>query len=192
MNELKRNPLTEEQKKLIEDNLGYIISWFNKFHIYNEDHQQDYLYAVCKYINLYDPSRGAITTFLNAVLISRRSTISRHETNLTESLNKLALRLNDILYEEDDYDPITVADAIMDSYDGFSEFETNEVYKDFLNRLEKEKSITPHQLKVFLTYLQVNNIAEVCRIYNCSRQNIDEIINKVRNKIKKKKLLRGI
>ena len=54
MQESDDEVLTEEQKKLIEDNMDFVYWWFHKNEIYDEDPQQDYWYAICKHIHLFD------------------------------------------------------------------------------------------------------------------------------------------
>jgi len=187
MKEIKRSPLTEEQKKLIEDNLGFIYYWFSLHHVYNEDHQQDLLYYLCSYIHLYDESKGAITTFINAVFVSKKRKIMAEEIAKKTLFDKFAVRFEDVAYIGDDGKDITWGEIISYTEDGFSNFEKTEMYNFYINKLKSSSSITPNQLKLFLAYINTGNMKEVARMYDISIQAVSEAIGIVKTKIKREK-----
>ena len=181
----RKSKLTENQKKLIEDNLPYIFWYFNRHNIFDEDKQQDLLYSLCRFIHLYDASRGNITTFINAVFNSRRISLFEHEEKTyQENLNKVLLRWTDVII--DDHDPLTLADVIGNRECGFDDVETNDVINRLLEKLKKHPKVNEDDLKIFIAYLTTGNMSEVAKMYEVSRQRISDRIKKVRNLIKSK------
>lgn len=62
--------MSTDEKKLIENNMGLIYTYFAEHHIFDEDMQQDLMMALCKQIHKYDESRGSISLFIYVVLTS--------------------------------------------------------------------------------------------------------------------------
>lgn len=187
-NKTNHSKLTENQKKLIEDNLSYIFWYFGRHNIKDEDKQQDLLYSLCKYIHLYDPTRGSITTFINAVFNSRRITLYEHEEKTyQENLNKVLLRWSDTIL--DGHDPLTLADVIGNRDYGFDEFENTDLCNRLIEKLKQCSSITKNDFKIFIAYLTTGNMTEVSKMYGLSRQRVSAQVIKVRNLIKSKNWL---
>ena len=180
----KYSKLTENQKKLIEDNLPYVMWYFRRHNVWDEDDQQDLLYALCRFIHLYDPSRGNITTFINAVFKSRRISVIEHEKTQQEALNRIWLRWGDVLI--DDHDPLLLEDTVGNNDYGFDEFESTDLYKRLIEKLKNYPKVTPNDFKIFLAFLETNNMTEVSKMYGISRQRVSQIVIKIRNLIKSK------
>ena len=187
-NKTNHSKLTENQKKLIEDNLSYVFWYFGRHNIKDEDRQQDLLYSLCKCIHLYDPSRGSITTFINAVFSSRRIALYEHEEKTyQENLNKVLLRWSDTVL--DGNDPLTLAEIVGNRDYGFDEFESTDLCNRIIEKLKQCPNVTKNDFKVFIAYLTTGNMTEVGKMYGLSRQRVSAQVIKVRNLIKSKNWL---
>lgn len=178
--------LTDDQRKLIEDNMDVIYWFFDKLGIYNEDWKQDCFYAICRYIHLYDPTRGSIATFLRAIIISRRNTVYKRERTIKENLNAYALRFEESAYEDDEGDTLTWGDIIGNVDEGFNKLEDRDLYNRFMDDLCKSTNITKSQFKNFVAYINLGNFEEVGRLYGTSRQAVQQSVDRVREKLRRK------
>jgi len=185
MREIERLPLTEQQKKLIEDNLDFVYWWFNQLGIYDEDRRQDYLYAICKHIHLFDPSRGTIAAFFRAILSSKRLSIYTADKTINKTMERLNISLSDIAVKFDGGEVLTWEEILGRTDVNISEFEDNDFFNKFVEDIKKKDGITKHQLDIFLTYLNMGNQTEVAKIFGTTRSNISEAINRVRATLKK-------
>ena len=187
MKSTTKKVLTDNQRKLIEDNLDYAFYYFNMHNITSEDKRQELLYALCRNIHLYDPSRGTITTFMTTVFESKNYNMYRCEKRLKRILNSLCISLNDVVLPGvDGSENLTVEDIIGNPEIGFDEFETTDLYNYIIKKLSKTKYITPKHVQIFIAYLNTLNQSEVARMYGVSRQTVNTTIQKVRNIIKLK------
>lgn len=184
--ELERKPLTEEQKKLVVDNLDFVYWWFHRHHVYDEDRQQNYLYAICRYIHLYDSSKGTITTFLGAILQSRLLTSFKQDQTLRETSERMNVRLNDTVYSGEDGEDVTWEDILGYTDVQLDKIESDNVYSKFLESLEKDKDITKNEYDVLIKYLNVGNQKEVARMNGVRVQAINNALLNIRRKLCKK------
>lgn len=180
----RRSPLTEEQKKLIEDNLDFCYFWMNQHNIISEDRQQSLLTAVCSFIHLYDPKRGAITTFLAAVMGSRNSNLTKQEYSQCRVVNKHSVSINEVISESDE-DELTWEDILGYTEHGFEKFETDDYYKNVLDYVERVANINPNNFKILVAYMNTGNMTEVARMYGCTQQYVSRICREVKLKIKR-------
>lgn len=181
-----RRHLTEEQKKLIEDNFAYCLFYFSQHNIVDEDKRQKMLYSLCRCIHLYDPNRGTITTFINTVFKSRMIALYNEDKQRKKIFDKLCISLNDSVLSDDEGQPLTW-EEIIGNYDAtFEDIEYNDFNKYLMRKLEKNKKIKKFDFLLFRAYLETGNQTEVAKMYGISRQAVNEHIMKVRNVIKSK------
>lgn len=180
----RRSPLTEEQKKLIEDNLDFCYYWMNLHGIKNEDRQQSLLTAICSYIHLYDPEKGAITTFMSSVMSSRNKSLNQREYSNCRVIDKYSVSINDEVSNLDE-NCLTWEDILVYSEEGFEKFETDDYYKNVINYVERVAKISPKNLKILIAYMNTGNMKEVARMYGCTHQNVSRICREVKLKLKR-------
>lgn len=188
MKPIQREKLTDEQQKLIVDVLPFVYWMFNKLHIYNEDTQQNCLYAICKYIHLYDPSKGSITTFVGAIIKSRKLSVIAQDKTYKAACEKMNVNLEDVVFNYEG-DPVTWADLIGNTDERLAFIENKDFYDRFMIKLYESNEITEKEFCYFVSYLNVGNQREVARMYGCSVQNINSALRRVRMKAKNWKLL---
>ena len=178
--------LTDEQAKLIEDNMDFIRWCFKRFNVNNEDWQQDCLYGICKFIHLYDPERGSIASFLREVILSRICTIYKRDNTKKENLNTYAVRFEDTAYEDSDGDTLTYYDVVGSEDESFDKIGDRDLYYKFLEDLCNDKRITKKQFNNFVAYINLGDYEQVGKLYGYSRQAAYDAAERVRKKIKHK------
>jgi len=183
---IKREKLTDEQRKLIEDNLEDIKTWFYCHNVFDEDQKQDMLYNLCAQIHLYDSSKGTFSTFIDIVNSSRKIKLYYHDNAIFRTLNNIALRLDDVIYTDSNGVNYTIADTIGDYDVNLDKFEETDLCKYVMNKLKHCEQINKEDLKVFIAYVNTGNYGEVAKLFGVSRQRIQQRVVKVRNVIKSK------
>ena len=155
--------MTEEQKKLAEDNINLVYSFIYKNNIPRDDIDEYFVYY-CEAIILYDPNISAISTFIWLYL---KNKYLRYRKQQIESV---------LLDEETTIDYFNKAD----SFSMEESFSFKEELKEFLDTIrEKKKKI------IFLLYLNGYNYAEIGKMMNHSRQNIQIIVSSILKKAQK-------
>lgn len=177
--------LTGEQKKLIEDNLPFMYWWFDRHHIYNEDTQQDLLYNLCALIHLYDPKRGAITTFIDILNKSKINKLWKKDVR-KQVFEKFTVGLDDYVFpniSESFESSYTWQETIGDIDNNLDGYEEKDFANYLLTKIHESKRITKREQDILNAYLDIGNMAAVARMFNVSRQYISRVIVKVRKEI---------
>ena len=179
----EKNKLTEEQKRLIENNLDFCYYWMNLHNIKDEDVQQSLLASVCSFIHLYDPNRGTITTFLSTVLNGAISKLIRKENTQSRIGDKYSVNIEDVISESND-DTLTWGDIIEYKETGFEQFEAEDYCNDLIKYVKKITKMNPKKIDMLIDYINIGNMAEVAKMYGCTHQNVSRVCNEVKLKLK--------
>lgn len=177
--------LTGEQKKLIEDNLPFMYWWFDRHNIYNEDTQQDLLYNLCALIHLYDPERGAITTFIDMLNKSKIGKLWKKDVH-NQVFEKFLVGLDDYAFSnlsESFEFSYTWQETVGDIDNSFDMYEERDFANYLLTKIHESKRITKKEQDILNAYLDIGNMAAVARMFKVSRQYIFKVIVKVRKEI---------
>lgn len=179
--------MTEEQRKLIEDNYPFYIYWFNIHNINDEDKEQELILTLCRYIHLYNPDESKFTTFVHNVFTTNCIKLSEYNHRSIRILNDISLHLDEPVFDKNNEDndaTITYADTIYEEEKGYDNVESKIITDAILSELPK--LVDAHQLKVFMTWLDIGSYTKTAKIFNVSRQRIQQIVSAVQTKIKKK------
>jgi len=179
------NKLTEEQKKLIEDNLPFMYWWFERHHIYNEDTQQDLLYNFCALIHLYDLERGAITTFIDVLNRSKIGKLWKRD-NQRQAFEKFAVCLDDYVFSDasDSKDSsYTWQETIGDFDFNLDRYENKEFCNFILNKIKEDKKLKKKDKDILDAYINIGNMSAVGRMFGVTRQQILHILVKIRKEV---------
>lgn len=169
--------LTDEQKKLIEDNLPFMYWWFEKHHVYDEDTIQDLLYNFCALIHLYDPKRGAITTFIDTLNRSKICKLWKKDFR-KQTIEKFMVGLTD------SYDPSHTWQEVIGDVDCNLVKYEEENFADYLfSRIKTSGKVKKKDLNILNTYLDTGNMAAAGRLLGVTRQQVSKTIIKIRKEI---------
>lgn len=110
--------LTEEQKKIAEENMNLVYFVINKFYKFNfpyvekEELIQEGMYALIKCIPYYDETKGCISTFICKCV---KKHISYYLLNRNDNIKTIPYENieKDAIYYYDDYD-IDVSDSLKE------------------------------------------------------------------------------
>lgn len=176
------NRLTEEQKKLIEDNLPFMYWWFNTHHIYNEDTQQDLLFNLCALIHLYDPERASITTFIDMINKSKIGKLWKHDVK-NQMIEKFVAGLDENAYSNNEDSSYTWQELVGDIDSAIDKFEEKDLCKYLLGKLKESKRIKQKDYDLFVAYINIGNQAAVARMFKVTQYQITKTIIKIRKEI---------
>lgn len=173
MKKLDAHVLTEEQKQLIEDNLPFCYYWFSRHNVYSEDAQQSMLLKLCDHIHMYDSAKGAITTFIGVVFQSKLIADYKAEHADKRIANKLALYLDDPLYQNEDGEDFTIQDAIEVMEKGYDQLEAQMIVANICKNIKKDFAITRTDVELFLTWVETRNYTFCSKLYNIPKSKVE-------------------
>lgn len=186
--ETEKLHLSEQEQKLIEENLGFMYYWFNLYKVYDEDRQQDMLYNLCKRIHLFNPDKGKITTFISTVNLSRLKQQSNESKSNREQFRKNIASLNNTLFAgyNEDVD-LTLEDVVGSYCMDFDYIDNSDLISTIVEKLSHHNKYTQRDIEIFRECLLTGNQAEVAKMYGISRERVRQIFDRVVKTIKLKK-----
>lgn len=157
-------PLTEEQKKLAEENHQLIYSFLNSKKLNSEEYYGIAAIGYVAAIRTYDPSKGRLATIAYTAMYNE---VKKHWHYLSrkkydpENNGYELLSLHEPI--SDKLDALKVEDTICDpaASDAIESVELVIIFTDFFNKLvERDKKI----LRLRSTGMSQHEIAEVCGV----------------------------
>lgn len=134
--------LSSEQKKVVYDNYGLVISYLQSHRIPFEEGHGPVCIGLCKAVKTYNPEKGKLSTIAYLLMHSEYiKTIRRvHQRNFDKSV----LSLEQPAYASPDLESLTIADTLgnydnMEELDGYTDL--MQILKTFiptLNSVQKE------------------------------------------------------
>lgn len=134
--------LSSEQKKVVYDNYGLVISYLQSHRILFEEGHGPACIGLCKAVKTYNPEKGKLSTIAYLLMHSEYiRTIRRvHQRNFDKSV----LSLEQPAYASPDLESLTIADTLgnydnMEELDGYTDL--MQILKTFiptLNSIQKE------------------------------------------------------
>ena len=173
------NILTEEQRKLIEENLPFCYYWFKLHNIYNEDTQQALLLNVCNFIHLYNPAHGKITTFIGTILQSRFYSLYKEEHADKRIANTEATYLDTPLYIGKDDSIVTLSDTYPIMEKGFDQIEAQMIIANICKNLKEDAAITPENIELFYAWMYSRNYTFCSKLFNMPKNKVEITIKKI-------------
>lgn len=178
--------LTEEQKRLVEDNHNLIYGYINKYKL--SDEVYDILaIGLCKAAMEYSENKGKFSTFAYLCMSSEMYHDWLYHNRVHRvSLNKIisySTPRSEIDYNWKDKD----YDSYLDYLTAPNEFESNVESIVIANELfnEIKSKVKNNQLIVLEMLLQGFKNKEIIKKLDCSKQNVDRHIKTIRDKMKK-------
>ena len=166
-----KNSLTNEQRKLVEENMPLVYKFCNDYEIYNmdkEDYEQSLIETVCEVIPKYNNERGEYKTIIKS--------LNRKHNTLPEGHTFVYLDNND--YQS----AINIADMIEDrSEDGY----------DIMVRYIKEeinKKYGKSYAEIFEMRAMGDTLSEISERFGLTKQGVSARLNKMKPFIKKQLL----
>lgn len=96
-------PLTDDQKKLVEDNHNLIYWYCNKNNLPVEDYYDMLAIELCKAVQTYDPTKSKISTYIYQYFWHRHVSYDIRLRNNVRKANINALSLDKDLIEGEDF-----------------------------------------------------------------------------------------
>lgn len=175
--------LTNEHKKMIEDNMPLFKSAFMAAHSneWNEDLYQMLLVDICDKIATYDPARGAFSTW---VYLRARTVVNHYY--YTQKRPKRSKYKEVSLYSQGyaDDELCIIENIIGDTDSGYDNIDNDITAKQAVDEILKCCHLTPKQKK-FVHEVIVNgkDLATLHKDWGVSRQNVHMMAQNIRKKI---------
>ena len=164
--------LTDEQKKLIEENLNCIYAAVWKYcKTADDDISQDAVLAVCKSIDKFNPEKGTFATWVYTVV---RNMVIRK----IEYANRPARSLMKTVpfYVETEEGEMEISDFIGFDEQGFDDINSEIDCKHFFEKLDTaRKGLNSTENKMLDKMIELEGKAtptSLAKELNCSKQNI--------------------
>jgi len=161
--------MTEEQKKLIEDNINLVYKFCHSKGLKDEDDIAEMVLFLCEHINSYDPSRGAFSTFCYTWLRSGYSKIMNYKYSLMRS-PKVFTEIHRInSYDDSEID-------ILDENSELQYIDNNIDLEKFINSLDDN-----YRFVVEMTLLGYTQ-KEIADMRGTTRQSINQLLQYIQLK----------
>lgn len=157
--------LSDEQKKVVEENHNLIYSFLHKNHLDINEWYGDAAIGCCMGVATFNEGKGSLSTYLfkcmsNQIINKKRRSKSINTfLSLDEDL-RIGVSLNETLSNNEDWE--SDVDELVD-------------FNKMLNELSENKK------KILLLKLQGYNQTEISKMLKISRQRVSQIIIDVRN-----------
>lgn len=175
--------LTEEQKKLVEDNYKLVFYVIKKMNLQDEEEWTGLAsIGLCNTAKSYDPKKGCFATFAVACIrheiireLKAESRQMRNPGYKVASLQSRAFRQSDTRSGEEDEIIDFIADTSQLGWESI--IGITEIVKEVLMELKEIDR------KYFLELMRGDSYLEIAQRYNCTRQNVHFHVKQVREKI---------
>lgn len=158
-----------EHQSLLLDNWGVAVRCMNNLGISDEDVRDELLVILCENIHKYDEKRGSISTFIYHVIRNgfyNQNRLRRYDKRI---INEYAGSIetgtaygvplvNIVAHKDNNIDIYIDCDSIM-------------------------QTLTEKEVKVIRAKMQGYTNKDICKICNCSPQNVSNIMNNARKKL---------
>lgn len=188
--------LNNEQKQIVEDNIGLVYKYAKIHNITDQDEIGDLLCEFCKVVDkgTYDKEKGSFSTFIWNSLTNYQRYKYRANSTIKRTLDTCdLLSLNKpYYYKNGDNSDMEWGEVIPCDHDCFGEIELEGLILRMRDRLERQDSRYKAQKKIkrvqildemIYSYLYENgrfNASEVSIKYGISRQRINDYVIKFR------------
>lgn len=88
-------PLTDEQRKLAEENHKLIHAFIHQMKLAHDEYYGDMAEAYCIAVSAYDPQKGPLSTLVFRSMSNRLKTIRRRETSKKRIPKQLIISIDD-------------------------------------------------------------------------------------------------
>lgn len=165
----KEGQLTDERRKLIEENIDLVWYVCHKIKDRLKDAEMDdiFQYGCLGLINAartYNPEKGKFSTYAVRGIQMYLTGYAKHQLTITEKFNRRAIRLDKYIGKDDDICSISVLDMfpVIDDYD---------LYVQDIMRIVQ--TMHPSYRKIVDLLMQGESQAEIARIMQCTKQNVN-------------------
>lgn len=171
--------LTEEQKRLIEENHNIIYDFMNKRHI-ELDYYGDFAEKLCRVIPHYDPEKACLTTFVYNVFDNYWKNILRlkYKPSRYIPVGK-RVPMDSCLYSNSN-ESVKVSEIIGADDIGYEEAEDIDLIKVIRKEIKKRYPKDTITGDIIDYIIKGYNCREVGDIYGVSRQAINARVQKIR------------
>lgn len=173
--------MTDEHRKLIEENYNIFYEFFHKRNIYDEDIQQECVERVCENIDRFDETRGKISTFMFSVCDSAVAHHirfnNRHKRNTFENPT-FSLYLT--LYGDEESSNFTYEDMIASEEDSINNFINTDHYLKFIEHLKKV--LSKKEFDTLDEYIKGKTFEEISNKFGVTKQCVNFNLQKARRK----------
>lgn len=174
-----RDILYAKYKYIIDVILSKYKRVFLALNIELEEVRQEANLAFSNALYSYEPGKSAtLSTFISLVVERKvRTVIKKYETNKNKALND-TISLDNTLFDN----PM---ESIIgnDKYEPLKQLEAKDTIK-YINN-EVKNILSPKELEVYKLMIRGNDYVEIAKILNKTPKQIDNAIQRIRNKIKK-------
>jgi hypothetical protein len=185
--------LTDEKRKLIEDNIGLVYRYLSTHGIDDEDTRADYICEFCKIIDRceYDESLGKLSTFVWKSLDNFSLCRLRKNTTIKRTLDmckNLPSFDDNIIKKPSNEGVMSLSEIVPNRYDYFGEIELEDFIEQVAEKIE-QKTHTTDSTQNYIFQDIVNayrynngflNGAELAEKYGISRQAVCSQLRKIR------------
>lgn len=171
--------LNEQQKELAEKNHD-LIYWYARNHKLDlEEYYGDLAIELCNAAYHYDESLGySFSTFAAKCMDNRiKKIIKRKKRTLEGNEDIMSL---DYFYYEDDSDPITLGDCVLDN--------TKDIEQETVNKIETElfaDALGERDKYIFKSLLVEKTQSQIAGELGLSLPRVNKLVKKIRKKYKK-------
>lgn len=167
--------MTDEQRKVVEDNHNLIYSFMRKFNLDRNEYYDLCAIGLCKASISYNKSKGTFSTFAYTCMHNEIKSEWRKDIRPTAIPKDMIIYYEDKL--PDEYDEHLEDCLLCSKYRVEDECLTNFLYEDVLSNFsDKEKEA----IKMYLSGYSQTEIGDKL---NTSRQYINNVIRRLRKKV---------
>lgn len=157
-------PLTDAQRKLVEDNHNLIYAFIRKKGLRDEDWYDVFALVLCRVAQIYDPARGTLATLFYCLAEYKYRNTVRDEIRMMGRV-KLRFEMTPEFAESWGYDEPGFEEAEVDAY---------------LDELRKK--LSPSEKRILELLMGGEMQADVARELGVTPQNISQAMKQIRKK----------
>lgn len=173
--------LTDEQRKLVEDNIALIYFYFKRYNIpYDSNIAMGYI-SLCEAAKTYDPSRGVkFSTYAYKAIMNDYINSVRNKKK-QQFINSM-ISLESIIAQDDNRD-VLLSDVIKSPM----KFDHSMITKEVINNLKDYLLKTPYnKRKIFEMYLRGETQLSIASKLKVSQAQVSRVIKDIQKKFKYK------
>jgi RNA polymerase sigma factor (sigma-70 family) len=170
------NPLTEEQRKLVEENHNLIFKYAIKNNIDIDEYYDLLAIGMCKAALVFDTTKGAFSTVAYHCMGNEMNMHRRH-------MNRMYIIPNNMIFSYDAYMNNDCKDG-----ENFLSTISSDIYSDEVaigNVMLSEliTTLTVKEKRVMALLIDGYTQSEIAEEMNCSRQNVWKYVSRIRKKM---------
>ena len=172
--------LTEEQKKMVEDNHGLIMWYLNENDLPYEEYYDICAIAMCRAAIRFNPENGVqFSTYATKAMENEIKSYHRNKHASVRNNHSRRVSLSTQVRSYDDNEKLTLSDVIADSGFGGKSPEDIVMSRSFTCSLTEREAMVVQMVIDGYTYREIG--AEI----GCTHQNVHRIMSKAKEKLRK-------